>query len=267
MTVESAVVNERLALALIAVVAMSCAHTPTSPTAAVPLKLTVTTMSGEILETREVQEGQITVTRPGYLTRTLYIGNKSRTDALWENDAFLPYDTTTFPLAYGSQGYFFRPRPGVMTVALDRWLLQDYRSRQALAAAVATINAIDPRLQFQIVGSNADVQVLLEPQQAFGGALTWFDVFDSEGYLLKARITFQGTAGFYGNYLQSALTHELGHVWGLQDVPASSTVWMMDTAFHSSGGPSLDFSPQEKAVMRAMLFRKPGNAPPDAEKP
>lgn len=205
----------------------------------------------------------VTVAAPGYLFRTLYV-TKSRTDVLWRDGGL--WASTIFPLAYGSQGYFFIPKGPIVTVALDP-SVTDPRAPGALAAAVATINQVDPALQFVVTTGKANVTVSVNPALGYGGALSYFDSFDADGYLLTGRIVFQGTQGFWGDYLQSALLHELGHQWGLEDVPASSTVFVMSRHATHAGGPALQFSPQEQNCMRMMLRRRPGNQPVDQEKP
>lgn len=190
----------------------------------------------------------VEITAPGFLPRRQ---PASLTEAvLWEDDATLPYDVTENLVYKGGR----LNRPGVrdLTLSVAPALYAQPRVREAVAAALDTIARQTP---YTVTLVEGPAFIELHPGSV-PGFLAYVTTTGST--IERARIEVGSPDAYWGPHLQRAITHEIGHVFGLSDCD-------LNTGMMCSPDPVLDFSANEQEVLRKMVQRTPGNTLPDVD--
>ena len=169
---------------------------------------------------------------------------------LWEDDGTLPYDVTQNLVYKG--GRLNRPLQRELTLSIDPALLAQPRVADALNAALATISFQTPYVITRVEGP-AFIELHSGTTPGFLAYVT-----AAGGTIQGARIEVGSPEAYWGPHLQRAITHEIGHVFGLSDCDLSEGMMC-------SPEPVLDFSAHEQEVLRKMVQRTPGNTAPDAD--
>ena len=192
--------------------------------------------------------GVVDITAPGFIPRRQPADQSEA--VLWEDDATLPYDVTQ-NLVYNS-GPLFRPVNLDLSLSIDPALLAEPRVGDALNAALDTISRQTP---YSVVRAQGPAFI----EVAHGNAAGFFVYVTTVGSTVThARIEVGQPDAYWGPHLQRAITHEIGHVFGLSDCD-------LNTGMMCSPEPVLDFSANEQEVLRKMTQRTPGNTAPDLD--
>jgi len=195
-----------------------------------------------------VRGDSVEITAPGFLPRRQPAAWSEA--ALWEDDSALPYDVTQNLVYKG--GRLNRPEIRDLTLSVDPALDAQPRVRDAVAAALDTISRQTPYTVTRVEGP-AFIEVRMGATPGFLAYVT-----TTGSTIQSARIEVGSPDAYWGPHLQRAITHEIGHVFGLSDCDLS-------TGMMCSPEPVLDFSPNEQEVLRKMVQRTPGNLAPDMD--
>lgn len=213
--------------------------------------------------------GPATMTVPGFLPRT--VGTVGATESLWPADDRMP-ESYTFEALYAKNpnGRLFRPEAGSLTVEPSLELQNGSREYAALQWAINTINAVytDGRFRYVLVpaGSGGQVHMYRDPADVVwsapgmenAGAYTSQSVATSSGFVTGGRIVFRDFDVFFSVHLQRAMAHELAHMAGMYGHPPTLT---LPGLMNSWDG--MDFSPEEKNILRWVFSRSPNTGWPD----
>jgi hypothetical protein len=191
----------------------------------------------------------VDITAPGFLPRRQPAEWPEA--VLWEDDAALPYDVTQ-DLIYKS-GPLHRPAQQALSLSIDPAVLaSDRRIDGALDAALHMIGRETPYSVTRTQGP-AFIEIARGTQPGFFVYLT------TVGSAVEhARIVVGSPELYWGPHLQRALTHEIGHTFGLSDCD-------LNEGMMCSPEPVLDFSAHEQEVLRKTVQRTPGNSAPDVD--
>ena len=190
----------------------------------------------------------VEITAPGFLPRRQPAAWSEA--LLWEDDGTLPYDVTQNLVYKG--GSLNRPAQRELSLSIDPALLTQPRVEGALSAALDTIARQTPYSVTRTAGP-AFIEVR---SGATPGFLAYVTAAGST--IEHARIEVGSPDAYWGPHLQRAITHEIGHVFGLSDCD-------LNTGMMCSPEPVLDFSANEQEVLRKMTQRTPGNTAPDLD--
>ena len=193
--------------------------------------------------------GFVDITAPGFLPRRQPADWPQA--VLWEDDTTLPYDVTQ-NLIY-KNGSLHRPTQQALTLSIDPAVLAaDRRVDGALNAALDTISRETP---YSVVRTQGPSFIEIVPGTQPG----FFVYITTVGSTVEhARIVVGNPELYWGPHLQRALTHEIGHTFGLSDCD-------LNEGMMCSPDPVLDFSAHEQEVLRKTVQRAPGNSAPDVD--
>lgn len=195
-----------------------------------------------------VRGDSVEITAPGFLPRRQPAALSEA--VLWEDDSALPYDVTQNLVYKG--GRLNRPEVRNLTVWVDPALDAQPRFADAVNGALSTIQRQTP---YSVVRTEGTAFIEIRSGRV-PGFLAY--VTTTGATIQHARIEVGSPDAYWGPHLQRAITHEIGHVFGLSDCDLSAGMMC-------SPEPLLDFSAHEQEVLRKMVERSPGNLAPDMD--
>ena len=210
--------------------------------------------------------GQLTkIAVNGFLASTFICSTGEATVFLWEDDSVLPGDYTKSIVYISGTHQLIRPHQGAaFTINADAALMNSPNFQNALEQGTRkTSEATLGNVSFVTGGAGTGqgfVTFVSDPNDSIcgsvPGAAATYRLMDGY-YIVGAKIVVCDVKLFWGDNLQRMISHEEGHVLGLDHGPKGTRGMM------SGSDPLLDFSPIEKEEITKMFLRPASNKWPD----